>query len=458
VSLCGAPCRASKPPRLKAPSPFHPPTLNIFFLLCLAPPSILLSPPPPALFSFDYTGTGGAGWPSNPTGFPPQPFIFTSGGTVLAMDELAPNALFSIDSIAPANTAWSTCAFGVGSCSNAKPIVSNYGTRYGQRFLSWGSSIFMWGGITAPTDGSTPQFRTDMYAFELTSTLNNAANSGWMTVSPPNPSNGPLPNWPNGRVSPSWTGFTVGAFLFGGISTTDGSPPWPACFQGLSPSNPAPSNCVFDNNMWGFFPSSVDWTTGAAYGASSWTLFNAAGAYGGPIPAGRHNHIAGSLGDQLFVYGGITATGPVQASDALWTYNLVSQTWAPIRNSPAQPPAGDGYWPTGTFVARHFYVWNENFGPGFNGPSLGGQLWRWSPAAFTPSPCCGGGGGGGGNDSSTATGHTWGIVIGILIGCVSSHHLTPRKQPPLPPIKKKEKKEEVPLTHSTHHATPQHTP
>jgi hypothetical protein len=47
--------------------------------------------------SFDYASAGG--WPTNPTGYPPQPFITASGGMVIALDELAPNQIFSIDSL-----------------------------------------------------------------------------------------------------------------------------------------------------------------------------------------------------------------------------------------------------------------------------------------------------------------------------------------------------------------------
>ena len=85
--------------------------------------------------SFDYPQNGGgSGWPSNPSGYPPQPFTFTSGGMVLAMDELAPNVLYAIDSIAFNGAGWR-------AVSGFTPIP--LGSRWGQRFLSWGSTVFM---------------------------------------------------------------------------------------------------------------------------------------------------------------------------------------------------------------------------------------------------------------------------------------------------------------------------
>lgn len=58
-------------------------------------------------------------------------------------------------------------------------------------------------------------------------------------------------------------------------------------------------------------------TTTYGMPASAWVRFGENGANGGPVPAGRVEHTAGAMGDQLYVYGGVTATG---ISNELWAY------------------------------------------------------------------------------------------------------------------------------------------
>jgi hypothetical protein len=329
------------------------------------------------------------------------------------MDELSPNNLFALDSLAPSG-AWKTLPV-------SPPAPLGTSSRWGQRFLSWGSSLFMYGGITT----QAPQtFRQDLLALELTQLLNPGMNSaappGWNTVSNTDPTTGITPGFPPGRIGPSWTGYTVGALMFGGVATRDGSAPYPKCFVNLSPSNPAPPECFFHHHVWAcaclarararaphswarpqppppplspplppVLPGSTDWFVPVngqvqKYDSTAWIMLNEAGANNGPVPAGRTEHCAGNLGDQLYIYGGYTATGPVTPADALWTYNLASQTWV---NLPAQNPAPSigyrGSAVTGTFIAHHFYAYVENYDVN-NG--IGGQLWRWSPnnAALPP--------------------------------------------------------------------------
>ena len=72
-------------------------------------------------------------------------------------------------------------------------------------------------------------------------------------------------------------------------------------------------------------------------------------------------------------------------------------------SNPSPPRLGMA---TGEVVGSHFYVYNQ--------PPLGstdaGSLWRWRPAMAAPPAASGG------YSAALATGHTAGIVIGILIG------------------------------------------
>jgi hypothetical protein len=273
--------------------------------------------------------------------------------------------------------------------------------------------------VSTDSTGAFNTYRRDMWALELQTATSPTGATGWTQVDPSVVPNGVFDGgWPEGRVGPSWTGYTVGALLFGGVATTDGSPVWPACMQGLSPSTPAPSQCLFHQHVWAFLPGSADWfpPTSAKYTSAAWARLPAIGANGGPVPAGRTEHVAGSLGDQLFIYGGFTANGPVTAADALWTYNIVSKTWsnlaAPGGNA---PPTGPNLWSSGTFMARHLYVWQEQYND--DGSSGGGQLWRYAPDVMAlPAGGVAPAAGWSADAAAASRGHTAGIVIGILVG------------------------------------------
>jgi len=67
---------------------------------------------------------------------------------------------------------------------------------------------------------------------------------------------------------------------------------------------------------------------------------------------------------------------------------------------------------------RRFY-WYDN--APYNAPiGTGGQLWTWTPSPFTPGVASNSGGS---YNSAIATGHTAGIVIGILIGLGNLYYL-----------------------------------
>lgn len=271
----------------------------------------------------------------------------------------------------------------------------------------------MFGGLTVGTPGTQQMWYNDMYAADLTSLITGQPSqmAGWNLVSPAPGPNGLVAGFPDPRMGATWTGYTVGAILFGGLGTTDGSTAiWPACFYG-TPTAPAPSNCFFHSHVWAFLPGSVDWsvpaagsTTATPYTAASWVRLNNQGFNGGPVPSGRAEHVAGSLGDNLYIFGGFNAQGPVQPSDSLWVYHLITQSWSQIQFSQPAPPMGQY---TGAFIANHFYMYVEQ--P--NLPAGSGQLWRWAPTFqwnFPVAPPAAA--------PISLTGPNAGIVILILIG------------------------------------------
>jgi len=140
-------------------------------------------------------------------------------------------------------------------------------------------------------------------------------------------------------------------------------------------------------------------------------------------PRAHSSH--GIYGDNLFVFGGIATVGGADATmNDLWIFRLPAQTWMKVGgNAPGQPwpmPLANSR-PAGCIIGRWFYVMVVVDPAATAGAN--NQLWRWTFPVFNGG---GGGGGGGGNSGggtggggagdAIATGHTVGIVIGLLLG------------------------------------------
>ena len=79
------------------------------------------------------------------------------------------------------------------------------------------------------------------------------------------------------------------------------------------------------------------------------------------------------MADQLFIFGGVTAAGPV---NDLWAYNLVTLTWAQVAQSGSIPPSLGA--PAGLFIGRWLYV--------YSGSNTNNGLWRWTSSTGGPPP------------------------------------------------------------------------
>jgi hypothetical protein len=283
----------------------------------------------------------------------------------------------------------------------------------------------MFGGW-APTQfvpGSTGQLFNDMYALDVTKAITNAANQGtsaWTLVSPTADATGVTPGYPSPRVGYSWTALNVGAVLYGGLSRRDNTADpfqciaWPG---GASPS-PAPSDCIWHHHVYVLLPGSGNSLNGPSplpnpiMPALAWRELNSFTGMGGNVPAPRALHTAGYTGDQVYIYGGLTAAGP---SQEMWAFNLVSETWAAVTQQGSLPTGlGEG---VGCMIGRHFY-WYEvaRFGPEAVGT---GQLYSWTPSSGAPPPP----GAAGVAATPSNSGSTAGFVIAILIGLANLYIL-----------------------------------
>lgn len=330
---------------------------------------------------------------TNPFDFIPAsslsvPFISSHGGVAIMVDELAPNTLRTIDTSLPSGP-WATVT------TSGAPV-----NRIAQRFLDWGSTMYAFGGY----DVQAMTTFNDLYALDSTAALAGTPTP-WVLVSPP-AVNGITPAYPPPRIGYTWTPFTVGAIMMGGLSLTnpDGSPASGDPFACVRPNPPA--GCLWHSHVWAFLPGAGQPKTAGGVPATAWIRLGQNGVKPGPagVPAGRVEHCAGNMGDQLYVYGGITATGP---SNELWAYNLVSQTWALVAPSSPAPDARSGtFWSTGTVVGHSFYLYQT--APDRASP---GALWRWTPSAggLAPAPASG-------VSNAVVMGHTAGITLSVMLG------------------------------------------
>ena len=326
-----------------------------------------------------------------------DPFCFSIGGVMVVIDETNLTAVATITSAAARST--------VGYTWSAPLVTGGPPTpRFGQRFLAWGSTVWAFSGVDV-TSGVT---HNDLWAIDATRLA--AAPSGgtgsdlplmWAQVQPDG-----APGMPPGRVGYSWVATTgSAAVLFGGVSVTAGAPPGTLPDVCYDPAQAA-AYCYFHRSVWLFLPGDVQAGAGAASGAN-WLRLAEAGVNGGPVPTGRFSVTAGVIGDELFVYGGTTATGP--AAD-MWVYNLLSQTWAPVApSSPAPPVAGtDCGYGAGLVLGHHLYrvVQLVDAVSGDPLPNTA-QLWRWTPTASV--------GGGSGTPAAAPTALTPAVTAALVV-------------------------------------------
>ena len=184
------------------------------------------------------------------------PFLVAYGGLAVAVDELQPNVLAVIDTQAPDNSGWARIQV------QGAPIG-----RVAQRFLLWGSSLFMFGGFN-PTNVPKTQ-SNDLFVLDLSTAVTQpTALNTWLPVSPAvDPATGFVAGYPPARVSYSWTPFEIGSFLYGGISYgAVGGDPFQQCL--FVPNNaPQDPNCHWHENIWGLLPS---YTANGLVPATAW--------------------------------------------------------------------------------------------------------------------------------------------------------------------------------------------
>lgn len=272
-------------------------------------------------------------------------YMFSSGGAVMVIDEQQPNTFYALDTANP-TAGWTPY-----------PLSNGPTTRIGSRFMSFGSILWSFGGMDDPTIyGPLGTIHNDMYGIDLQGIImKSGVSASWVQVTADNVNGVPSP-----RIGYSWTGFGSHTVIMGGVTPPVGST-FLVCIQ-------TPSQCQFHGSIWFYAPGNKGLPAAGSITGTSWQILSEAGAYGGPVPVPRFLHAAGSSGDQLFVYGGISQQGVL---NDMWAYNLVSQTWAPITQTAP--------WPTniqrgvGTMIGRAFFVYAWD--------GRGNSLWRWFPTA-----------------------------------------------------------------------------
>lgn len=337
-----------------------------------------------AAWAYDPIGNAWGQWPDAPVAIG-DPFMLTIGGHVILLDETTFSTFAFIDAAAARSTvgySWTVLNVPGGPAT----------TRFGQRYLAWGGVIYAFGGVEL----STGVAHNDLWALDASALINQVTPPArWVQVQPDG-----VTGFPPGRVGYSVTPFGGGAVMYGGVSVDNSPGVLPmVCF---SPSTS--SVCHFHTSVWVFLPGVRQPEAGSITGAQ-WLRLADAGAYGGPAPVGRFDHVAGAVGDQLFVHGGTTAAGPVSE---LWAFNLVSHTWQAVAPSAPSPAvSSDLGWGVGAVIGRHLYRYAQATDPVSGMPLPGtGQLWRWAPVASAGAV----------TPAAPAPGTHPGVVAALVIG------------------------------------------
>ena len=305
----------------------------------------------PSLAAFDFV-------PASPT--PLQiPFLFTYGGLACVVDEAAPTVLYCIDqSINGIGTPW--MSFSV----TGAPLG-----RIACRFLVWGSTLYMFGGFNPLPQPVTQS--NDLWALDITGAVKTGAAT-WSQASPQADATGNVVGYPMPRIGFSWTPYEIGAIMFGGLSRPNNATgnPFDCIFipRGQQPRG----DCAFFQHVWALLPGFA--SASGVIPPTAWVMLNPGGD--GRAPAGRVLHTAGQMGNQLYVFGGLTQMGPVQD---LWAFDLTNSAWAQCTSIGPQPPFNAG-WGVGVVMG---YV-SKSRGRALN---LRGALTPTAPPPAPLAPC-----------------------------------------------------------------------
>jgi len=248
-----------------------------------------------------------------------------------------------------------------------------------------------------------------MFVLDLAAAITQPAGGVvWSVVSPPVDATNTVPGYPPPRVGYSWTPFEIGSFMYGGLSyDAPGGDPFAQCLF-VPPTAPVDPNCHWHDAIWGLLPS---YTVNGIVPATAWYRMTSQAVSGGAVPAGRVLHSSGRMGNQLYVFGGITQAGP---TSELWAYDLMTQNWALTTSSGGGP--SDGGWGIMVCLGFRIFVFSQAFNPVTGIVPNSGQLFVWSPALFSGGPPPADGPSNSSLGLSIAYGHTAGIVLGLLLG------------------------------------------
>jgi hypothetical protein len=335
--------------------------------------------------------------------------LFSWGGFILAVggstDDMGTELAYIQTSVG-AGAAWSTASVtGVPSAHD------------GHRLITFGGILYMMGGITNdPVKGWMTS--NAMWSLDLNAYFNSPGNTSSVSWNKIQPANSPGVWSPRGAFSLNVYSATI--LLFGGLKRQENVAPPPGTQNICTVPG---SNCQVFNDIWMFQPGIAtapqDINTCGASNCG-WSLVQVTGA---AVPPPRFDHASGVLADNLYIFGGATADGTFLTD--LWLFNIEDSVWRAVTSSfqgtdgfvnGAFPPQ---LWaPSMSVVGHNLYV--EMTGDGRGAGVPGNAIYRWVPEAPAPS---GASGSGNDNASSIATGHTAGIVLGLLLGLANLYLL-----------------------------------
>ena len=335
------------------------------------------------------------------------PDLFSFGGYVIAVggttDDFGTTLSYISTSVGPTAANWVQAT-----------IAGVPKSHDGHRMIVFGGILYMMGGITA--SDSTPsvlETSNAMWAFDLNSYFNQPSGTqalSWFKIQPI----GSAGVW-SPRVAFSLNVYSATILLFGGLKRNENA-------VGNDPicANPG-AQCITFNDVWQFQPGLSSGPISANScnnGNCGWSLVAVSG---NQVPTPRYNHASGVLADNLYVFGGVTATGTYLTD--LWLFNIEDSVWRPVTST---FQGTDGFvnggfavqsWPPSMAVVGH------NLYIEMTGDAGGNAIYRWVPEAPAPSPGGGSGNSGSSAAAAVASGHTAGIVLGLLLGLANLYVL-----------------------------------
>lgn len=315
------------------------------------------------VYQFDVASGAWGAFSNVPGALAPLGDLTALGGSVIALGSGGSSGGWgSSISWLPA-ASWASAAW-----SAPRSLPGAPSARIGAAGAAFTGTYYLFGGALTSGAGAAVN---DLYSLDLADAIFGSVPRGWTQLTATGAAGMPM-----GRSGHTFTVYSDDVVLFGGR---------------------AGDGVTLLNDAWEFTPGNAGApATAGSLGSAAWTPLASTGA-----PPPRYGHAAAIIADELYIFGGQGAAGPLAD---LWVLDIGAGAWSAVTTSGATPLAS----PLASGVFLGHYLWLAASGAT---PSGAVSLYRWTATQQPP----GSGGAAGAGASVTVILPEAGIQAGLVL-------------------------------------------